>query len=129
MKTKENKILIIGEESSVRKTTALLLGQNGHESVSQAENGEQGINMAQRQHPGLVIFSGLNLPDMEGDEAVRRIRDGEGSSVKILAASGRDQEEVEARIKAAGADGFLHKPFTVQELLDAVESLLAQKAV
>lgn len=127
MNTKKIKTLVIGEDDSVRGLIVAVLEQDGHLNVLQAENGERGIKMVKDHHPKLVIISGLDMPDMRGEELVRQIRL-KLPLAKILVLSGYDHESVELIARAAGANDFLHKPFETPELKKMVEFHLAQAA-
>lgn len=113
---KENnppRILIVDDEPAIRRFLRTVLDSEDF-SVHEAENGHSALAAAAVLKPGVILLD-LGLPDMEGVEVIRRIR--EWSQTPILVLSVRDREEDKVRALDAGADDFLTKPFGVAELL------------
>src|SRR5207244_10205931 len=80
----------------------------------EAETGEQALRMAAQQPPDLVILD-LGLPDKDGQDVLRRLREWYQGPIIILSA--RDQEEQKIMALDHGADDYLTKPFSTRELL------------
>ena len=106
-------LLIIEDEAPIRRFLRATLPNEGYRLV-EAETGEQGLRLAANQPPDLVILD-LGLPDIDGLEVIRRLR--EWSTVPILVLSARDQEREKIAALDAGADDYLTKPFGIGELL------------
>jgi two-component system KDP operon response regulator KdpE len=113
-------ILIIDDEPPIRRFLRASLAAAGYRVV-EAESGESGVKLAARQPPDLVILD-LGLPDLDGQEVLRRLR--EWLSVPILVLSARDQETQKVRALDEGADDYLTKPFGVGELLARIRTAM-----
>lgn len=127
IKNKMNtKILVVGDDVSPKQLIKDLLTSEGYSSVILAGTGVEGLEMSSTNRPDLVILAGKDLPDMDGEDLIRLIRDMPKSlPCKILAMSGYDQVTVEPKLRKAGADEFLSKPFGHEYLLRVVKALLA----
>src|SRR5206468_2587452 len=91
----------------------------------EAETGRQAIRFATQQPPDLVILD-LGLPDMDGQEVLKQLR--EWLRAPILILSARDQEQQKIAALDAGADDYLTKPFSTGELLARVRVALRHAA-
>ena len=85
-------------------------------NVIEALTGESGLRHAANDRPDLIILD-LGLPDMDGIEVTRRIREWSGIPIIVVSARGKEQDKVVAL--DAGADDYLTKPFGVGELTGA----------
>jgi CheY-like chemotaxis protein len=116
-------IVVIDDEPRYRRLIAQVLTGAGHE-VRQAADGAEGLAMCLRQTPQLVITD-IVMPGMEGIETILRLTR-ERPGVAVLAISGAEPASVYLRAATAlGAAASLPKPFTVDQLLRAVDALLA----
>jgi two-component system KDP operon response regulator KdpE len=106
-------VLVIEDESPIRRFLRAGLEGQGYTLV-EAETGRGGIAQAATRAPDLVLLD-LGLPDVDGLEVVRRIR--EWSSTPILVLTARGQEADKIRALDAGADDYVTKPFAMGELL------------
>src|SRR5713101_6520350 len=113
-------ILLIEDELPIRRFLRASLTGNGYQLV-EAETGEQGVRLAAQQPPDLVILD-LGLPDMDGQEVLRRLR--EWLRAPILILSVRDQEQQKVTALDNGADDYLTKPFSTGELLARIRVAL-----
>ena len=94
--------------------------------VTTVHDAETALKFLERDVPYDAIVSDFMLPGISGVEFVARVRGTEGRGrVPILIISGHDASEIGAAARAAGADAFLDKPFTLAQLRAAVGSLLA----
>jgi two-component system KDP operon response regulator KdpE len=101
------------DERAIRRYLRASLAARGY-AVLEAADGEEALGMAIKEHPDLLVLD-LGLPDMDGVDVVRRVR--EWSQVPILILSVRDREEEKVAALDAGADDYLTKPFGMGELL------------
>lgn len=118
------RILIIDDESQIRKFLRIALEASGF-TVSEADRGASGIGKCATETPDLVILD-LGLPDLDGKDVVRRIR--EWSPVPILVLSVRQAEGEKVAALDAGANDYVVKPFGIAELLARVRALLRIRA-
>jgi two-component system KDP operon response regulator KdpE len=114
------RILIVDDEPSILATMAPLLRGRGYE-VSTATTGHAALEAVDRQPPQLVILD-LGLPDLDGIEVCRRLREGRAIPILVLSARGAEQDKVAAL--DAGADDYVTKPFGSEELLARVRVAL-----
>jgi two-component system KDP operon response regulator KdpE len=113
-------LIIIEDEAQIRRFLRTTLASEGY-LVVEAETGKQGLTEAATRKPDLIILD-LGLPDMDGVEVVKGIR--EWSSVPIVILSARAQESDKISALDAGADDYLVKPFGVGELLARIRVAL-----
>ncbi|WP_035052008.1 two-component system response regulator KdpE [Andreprevotia chitinilytica] len=117
-------IVVIEDDKPIRRFLSTTLEAEGMH-VHEAETGKQGqVDVATRK-PDLVILD-LGLPDMDGVEVIRRLR--EWCALPILVLSARAQEDQKVAALDAGADDYLVKPFGVAELLARIRVLLRRHA-
>ena len=107
------KALIIDDEVQMRRLLRMVLESRDYE-VCEAENGQLGLQEAAFQRPDIVLLD-LGLPDMDGLQALHRLR--EWSDVPVLILSVRNQEAVKVEALEHGADDYVTKPFGTGELL------------
>ena len=115
-----SRILIVDDEPSILATMAPLLRGRGYE-VSTATSGHAALDAVDRQPLQLVILD-LGLPDLDGIEVCRRLREGRAIPILVLSARGAEQDKVSAL--DAGADDYVTKPFGSEELLARVRAAL-----
>ena len=115
-----DKVLIIENDADISYFVRLRLEAAGYQ-VFEARNGRAGLREFFNCRPNLVLLD-LDLPQMDGWEVCRRIRDVSEAPIVILAAKGQESEEV--RGFNLGADDFITKPFGTLELLARIRSLL-----
>ncbi|MBN1372696.1 MAG: response regulator [Anaerolineaceae bacterium] len=107
------KILVIDDEKAIRRYLRTSLAGHGHE-VLEAATGQAGLDAVLARKPDLIVLD-LGLPDMDGVEVTRRLR--EWSTTPIIILSVRDREDDKVAALDAGADDYLTKPFGIGELL------------
>jgi two-component system, OmpR family, KDP operon response regulator KdpE len=106
-------ILVVEDDPPIRRFLRACLTSRDYEVV-EAGTGKEGLLLAAQQPPDLVILD-LGLPDLDGSEVIRRLRD--WTAVPIVVVSARGQERDKVAALDAGADDYLTKPFGVGELL------------
>jgi two-component system, OmpR family, phosphate regulon response regulator PhoB len=116
-------ILVIEDERDILDLVAYNLTQTGFR-VLRAEDGVDGLRMAEREKPDLIVLD-LMLPRMDGKEVCRRIRQVEATrTIPVIMLTAR-VEEVDRIIGfEIGADDYITKPFSVRELVLRVQSIL-----
>jgi two-component system, OmpR family, KDP operon response regulator KdpE len=117
-------ILVIEDEPSLQKFLRVTLTGHGY-LVIEAVTGESGLRHASNDQPDLIILD-LGLPDLDGIEVTRRIREWSAIPIIVVSARGKEQDKVVAL--DAGADDYLTKPFGVGELLARVRVVLRHLA-
>lgn len=105
--------LIIDDEIQIRRLLRMALESKGY-TVKDAETGQIGLQDAVFHKPDVILLD-LGLPDMDGVEVLKRLR--EWSGVPVLILSVRDQEAVKLAAFDAGADDYVSKPFSTAELM------------
>lgn len=117
-------ILIVDDSPTDVRVFTTLLEKHGHQ-VSSAANAEEGIAMAKRARPDLVIMDVI-MPGMNGFQATRMLsRESDTSSIPILIVTTKSMETDRVWGLRQGAKDFLVKPVAEQELLGRIQNLLA----
>ncbi len=117
---KSTRVLVIDDESAIRKLLRVCLETDGYQ-VGDAATANDGLREAISFKPEVIILD-LGLPDMSGDDFIRRIR--EWSTVPIIVLTVRDTDADKVKVLDAGADDYLTKPFSAVELLARVRVAL-----
>ena len=117
-------ILVIEDEPPLQKFLHVTLTSNNYK-VIESLNGESGLRHAANDQPDLIILD-LGLPDIDGMEVMKRIREWSAIPIIVVSARGKEQDKVVAL--DAGADDYLTKPFGVPELLARVRVALRHMA-
>jgi len=113
-------ILVIDDESQIRKLLEITLEANGYK-LHFATNGREGITMAASHQPDLILLD-LGLPDEDGQEVLKKLRDWYQNPIIILSVKSTEQEIVKALDN--GANDYLTKPFRTLELLARIRTAL-----
>lgn len=106
-------ILVVEDDSPIRNLIATTLKTHDYKYLL-AQNGEEAIIQASTHNPD-VVFLDLGLPDMDGVEIIKKIREWSNMPIIVISARSEDEDKIEAL--DAGADDYLTKPFSVEELL------------
>jgi len=114
------RVLIVDDEPAILATMAPLLRARGYD-VATATSGYAALEAVDRQPPQLVILD-LGLPDLDGIEVCRRLREGRAVPILVLSARGAEPDKVAAL--DAGADDYVTKPFGAEELLARIRVAL-----
>jgi two-component system KDP operon response regulator KdpE len=123
--TAQHVVLVVDDEPQLRRLLRTTLGAQGFRIV-EAENVKRALIEAASHKPDLVLLD-LGLPDADGIEVVRGIRD--WSALPIVVLSARTDEAHKVRALDAGADDYVTKPFSVGELLARVRVALRRAVV
>ena len=117
------RVLVVDDERSIRRFLKASLGSQF--VILEATNGEEALTAAATEHPDIIILD-LGLPDMDGVEVTRRLR--EWTQIPIIIVSVREQERDKIAALDAGADDYLTKPFGVGELMARLRVALRRSA-
>ena len=119
----DKKILAVDDSISIRKSISFVLTQEGYEVV-EAVDGVDGLAKAKEDKFNLVITD-INMPNMDGIEMIKQIRQTEGYKfTPIIALTTENQDSKMQEGKAAGAKGWIVKPFTSEKLLAIVKKII-----
>ena len=113
-------ILIVEDEHAVARGIQYALQQEGYD-VGVARSGEEGLEIATREAPDLVVLD-VRLPGIDGFEVLRRVR-AAGAKMPILVLTARDDEVDKVIGLELGADDYVSKPFSPNELVARVKAL------
>jgi two-component system alkaline phosphatase synthesis response regulator PhoP len=117
-------VLVVEDESSIASFVALYLKNAGY-VVRTASSGSEALSQVAADMPGLIVLD-LMLPDIDGIEVCKRIR--QTSDVPILMLTARDEDVDKIIGLEVGADDYLTKPFNPRELVARVKSILRRAA-
>lgn len=118
---RKEKVLVIEDESSIRKFITINLVRNGFEPL-EADCGENGIEIFKSQRPSVVVLD-IMLPGIDGFEVCTRIRKiSESSIIIMLTAKGQDMDKITGL--ELGADDYMVKPFNPLELIARIRANL-----
>lgn len=119
----DKKILAVDDSVSIRKSISFVLGQEGYEVV-EAVDGVDGLEKAKADKFNLVITD-INMPNMDGIEMIKQLRVTEGYKfTPIIALTTENQDSKMQEGKAAGATGWIVKPFTSEKLIAIVKKII-----
>jgi two-component system, OmpR family, KDP operon response regulator KdpE len=118
------RILVCDDEAQILRALKVILRDAGFEAVT-AATGEEALDLAAVKPPEAAILD-LMLPDIDGVEVTRRLREWTQMPILVLSAVGEEDRKVEAL--AAGADDYVTKPFGPRELVARLEAVLRRAA-
>ena len=113
-------VLVIEDESRISKFIQTILSVNNY-TVLIAQNGKEALAMVTSYCPDLILLD-LGLPDMDGGEVIKTVR--EWSQIPIIIVSARDRERDKVEALDLGADDYVTKPFVTSELLARIRATL-----
>jgi two-component system KDP operon response regulator KdpE len=118
------RVLVVDDEPAIRRFLRTVLTAHGYE-VSEAADGKQALARANTERPDLLVLD-LGLPDLDGVQVTRILREWSGMPILILSVRGGEEDKVAAL--DAGADDYLTKPFGSGELLARLRVALRRAA-
>jgi two-component system KDP operon response regulator KdpE len=119
-----SRVLVVDDEPQIRRALGINLRARGYD-VDLAETGEQGLELAARHHPDVVVLD-LGLPGIDGVEVIQGLRG--WTQVPVIVLSVREAESDKVAALDAGADDFVTKPFGMDELLARLRAALRRAA-
>lgn len=115
----KRRILVVEDHPTVREVLRILIGMEDYE-VAVAGNGETGLVLAEAMRPDVVLLD-VMMPGLNGLEVCRALK-ARNASTRVVMVSARTSEDDEREGRAAGADAYLHKPFSPLDVLEAVSA-------
>jgi two-component system chemotaxis response regulator CheY len=121
------KLLIVDDSTMLRDMLSYALNEGGYSDVTEAVDGVDGLNKAKSTNYDLII-SDVNMPNMDGITMVSEVRKlPQYAKTPILVLTTERSDEMKSKGKAAGATGWIVKPFVPDQLLKAVNIVLNKK--
>ena len=114
----EMKILVVEDDRSVSNLITTTLKINHYNYIT-ASTGNEAISLCASHHPELILLD-LGLPDIDGIEVIRTVRSWSDAVIIIISARGEDSDKISALDR--GADDYLTKPFSIEELLARIRA-------
>ena len=116
-------ILIVEDNEKNMKLVRDILRHNGHATL-EAPTGGEGVRLASEKKPDLILMD-IQLPDIDGIEALRRIREDRAlDAVAVIAVSASVMPDDQQKIVTSGFDAFVTKPINLKQFLDTVKRFL-----
>ena len=121
-------VLAVDDEEHITELIAMALGFQGFE-VERAASGRQALAAVERRRPDLIVLD-VMLPDLDGFEVARRLRQGEGAGnrVPIIFLTARDTTQDKVEGLRLGSDDYVTKPFSIEELIERVKAVLRRSS-
>ncbi|QWU15377.1 two-component system, OmpR family, KDP operon response regulator KdpE [Paenibacillus sophorae] len=113
-------ILVVEDEAGISTYISTVLNSNDY-AVLRTDKGEEAVSLAASHHPDLMLLD-LGLPDIDGIEVLRRVRQWSSMPIVVVSARGHEREKVEAL--DLGADDYITKPFGTSELLARIRTAI-----
>ena len=119
-------VLVADDDDDILELVVFRLERSGY-TVLQAHDGAQALELARSSQPDLAVLD-VMMPKMDGFELTQRLREEEGTSkMPIILLTARSQEADIQRGFDAGADDYIRKPFSPQELRSRVQAILGRR--
>lgn len=117
------KVLVIEDDKLIREVTLNILGERGFNAIG-ASDGSRGLQMAKELVPDLILCD-VKMPEMDGYQVLKALReDPLTDGVPFIFLTAQTNREVVDQGQILGANGYLAKPFTTAELLEAIATHL-----
>jgi two-component system OmpR family response regulator len=118
------KVLVVDDEEHITELVALGLGYNGFD-VQRVSSGRAALEAIAARKPDLIVLD-VMLPDLDGFEVARRLRqsEGAGTRVPVIFLTARDTTAEKVQGLRLGSDDYVTKPFSIEELIERVKAVL-----
>jgi two-component system OmpR family response regulator len=118
------RVLVVDDEEHITELVGMGLGYNGFE-VERVASGRAALAAIEAHKPDLIVLD-VMLPDLDGFEVARRLREGEGAGtrVPIIFLTARDATADKVQGLRLGSDDYVTKPFSIEELIERVKAVL-----
>ena len=122
----KKKILIIEDNEQNLYLLTFMLEKEGYE-ILQAREGKKGLELAGQEHPDLILLD-IQLPEMDGHEVARRLKDQDfTSSIPIVAVTSYAMAGDRENIMASGCEGYIEKPINPDTFVDQIKPFISGK--
>src|SRR5436189_943906 len=117
-------VLVVDDEEHITELVAMGLTYNGFE-VERVASGRKALDAVERKRPDLIVLD-VMLPDLDGFEVARRLRqtEGAGTRVPVIFLTARDTTQDKVEGLRLGSDDYVTKPFSIEELIERVKAVL-----
>jgi two-component system OmpR family response regulator len=118
------RVLVVDDEEHITELVAMGLGYNGFE-VERVSSGRAALAAVEAMRPDLIVLD-VMLPDLDGFEVARRLRESDGAStrVPVIFLTARDATQDKIQGLRLGSDDYVTKPFSIEELVERVKAVL-----
>jgi two-component system OmpR family response regulator len=126
--SRQPRILVVDDEEHITELVAMGLSYNGF-AVERIASGRDAMAAVDRQRPDLIVLD-VMLPDLDGFEVARRLRqaEGAGTRVPIIFLTAKDTTHDKVEGLRLGSDDYVTKPFSIEELVERVKAVLRRSA-
>ena len=119
-------VFLIDDDDMIADVSELILKKSGYDVVI-AKSGKEAIEVYKEKHSRIdMVILDMILPDMGGGDTYDRLKE-INPEIKVLLASGYDKDYQGSDIMERGCDGFIQKPFNMNELLEKIRGILTSK--
>ena len=119
-------VFLIDDDDMIADVSELILKKSGYDAVI-AKSGKEAIEVYKEKHSRIdMVILDMILPDMAGGDTYDRLKE-INPEIKVLLASGYDIDYQASDIMERGCDGFIQKPFNMNELLEKIRGILTSK--
>ncbi len=121
---RQPRVLVVDDEEHITELVGMGLGYNGFD-VERVGSGRAALDAVERRKPDLIVLD-VMLPDLDGFEVARRLRQGEGAGTRIpvIFLTARDTTADKVQGLRIGSDDYVTKPFSIEELIERVKAVL-----
>jgi two-component system chemotaxis response regulator CheY len=116
------KIIIVDDAAFMRLNLKQIMEGLGHEVIAEAENGKEAIEKYKNKRPD-IIFMDITMPEMDGIEAVEKIKEIDPEA-KIIMCSAMGQKKIVIKAITAGAKDFIVKPFKKDKIAETIDKFI-----
>jgi two-component system OmpR family response regulator len=122
--TYEPRVLVVDDEEHITELVAMGLGYNGFD-VERVSTGRGALYAIEKRRPDLIVLD-VMLPDLDGFELARRLRqsEGAGTRVPVIFLTAKDTTQDKVQGLRLGSDDYVTKPFSIEELVERVKAVL-----
>src|ERR1044071_4071072 len=121
--TKRQRVLIVDDDHEIVESVRFALEANGYE-VLVARDGNQGLAMAEREDPDLVVLD-MMMPKRSGFLVLEKLRRTRPVPLRVIMITANEGSRHKAYAEMLGVDDYIRKPFAMDRLMDSVEKLLS----
>ena len=119
------RVLIVDDNHAMVEALSIVVGSKGHDTLV-AYSGEEALDLIRAEMPDVVLLD-LKMPGIDGIETLGRLRAMPGGAgVPVIVVTATDEDDLEQRVAAAGANGILRKPVDVADLTNRIAALTQQ---